>query len=103
MDKKTIHTIAKLSYLSVSDKELSAFAHELSSILAYVSELNAVDTSDTEATGHAVESTNVFRNDEAHPPDLELVAALVNAAPDKDDGYVKVKAVLVNDESRIMN
>lgn len=94
MDKKTIHHIAKLSYLSVNDKELSAFARELSSILAYVSELNTVDTRNTKTTDHAVASTNVFRNDEAHATDLELVAALVNAAPDKDDGYVKVKAVL---------
>lgn len=94
MDKKTIHHIAKLSNLRVGDEEVSAFAHELSAILAYVSELNAVDTSNTEATGHAVATSNVFRKDEAHPTDLELVAALVNAAPDKDDGYVKVKAIL---------
>lgn len=94
MDKKTIHHVAKLSYLHVKDEELSAFAHELSSILAYVSELNAVDTAGTEATGRAAEQTNVFRNDEAHAPDLELVAELVNAAPDRDDGYVKVKAIL---------
>ena len=93
MDKKTIHHIAKLSYLSVSDEELSAFAHELSSILAYVSELNDADTKGTEATGHAVAQTNVFRADEAHAQDLELVAALVHAAPDRDDGYVKVKAI----------
>lgn len=94
MDKKTIHHIAKLSNLSVSDTEVSSFAHELSAILAYVSELNAVDTTGTEATGHAVASSNVFRKDEAHATDLELSAALVNAAPDKDDGYVKVKAIL---------
>jgi len=94
MDKKTIHHIAKLSNLHINDEELSAFAHELSSILAYVSELNAVDTAGTEATGHAVVQTNVFRADEAHAQDLELAAALVNAAPDKDDGYVKVKAIL---------
>lgn len=94
MDKKTIHHIAKLSNLRVTDEELSRFAHELSSILAYVSELNTVDTAGTEATGHAVASSNVFRKDEAHGTDLELVAALVNAAPDKDGGYVKVKAIL---------
>lgn len=94
MDKKTIHHIAKLSNLRVTDEELSRFAHELSSILAYVSELNTVDTAGTEATGHAVAASNVFRKDEAHATDLELVAALVNAAPDKDDGYVKVKAIL---------
>ncbi len=94
MDKKTIQHIAKLSNHRVSDEELSTFAHELSSILAYVSELNAVDTVGTEATGRAAEQMNVFRNDEAHAPDPELAAALVNAAPDKDDGYVKVKAVL---------
>ncbi len=94
MDKKTIHHIAKLSNLRVSDEEVSSFAHELSSILAYVSELNAVDIAGTEATGHAGEQTNVFRNDEPSAQDLELVAALVNAAPDRDDGYVKVKAIL---------
>ncbi|MCR4323124.1 MAG: Asp-tRNA(Asn)/Glu-tRNA(Gln) amidotransferase subunit GatC [Candidatus Azambacteria bacterium] len=94
MDKKTVQHIAKLSYLHVDEDELTTIANELSSILAYVSELNTVDTEDTEAMGRAAAHTNVFRKDETHPADLECVAALVNAAPDTSEGYIKVKAIL---------
>ncbi len=95
MDLKTVQHIAKLSYLRLSEDEMRHFAKELTAILDYFAELGEVDTKDVEPTGHAVAISNVFRDDEkARKADAELAASLVNAAPDKEDGYIKVKAVL---------
>jgi len=95
MDIKTVKHIAKLSNLELSDEELKLFTKELSAIVDHVSELNELDTKDMEETAHAIALQNVFRNDEnAKKANPELAAELVNAASDKEDGYVKVKAIL---------
>ncbi|MBI1755465.1 Asp-tRNA(Asn)/Glu-tRNA(Gln) amidotransferase subunit GatC [Candidatus Azambacteria bacterium] len=95
MDIKTVQHIAKLSHLRLSEDEMEHFAKELSSILSYASELDKVNVKDVQPTGHAVAAHNVFRADEtARQADAEHSAGLVSAAPDKEDGYVKVKAIL---------
>jgi len=95
MDIKTVQHIAKLSHLRLSEEEMKHFVKELTAILDYVSELNKVNTAGVEPTGHAVAVHNVFRSDtEGKEMDVKDTAELVNAAPDKEDGYVKVKAVL---------
>lgn len=95
MDKEGIMRIAKLSHLRLTDAECVAFAGDLSSILDYVSELNAVDTAGVEVTARAAELTNVFREDvPMKEKDPAHAVALVGAAPDAEDGYVKVKAIL---------
>lgn len=95
MDKETIARIAKLSHLRFSEAELDAFAKDLSSILTYVSELNAVDTAGVAVTARAADAVNVFRADvPGEAKDVAQAAELVNAAPDAEDGYVKVKAIL---------
>ena len=96
MDISIIKHIAKLSYLEFSDEELVYFAKDLSAIIDYVSELNKAPMGDAtfDAVPHAF-SRNVFRDDVvARDKDLELVVALLTAVPEKENGYVKVKAVL---------
>lgn len=95
MDKETIAHVAALSQLRLTEEESVAFASDLSSILRYVSELNAVDTMGVEVTTRAAELINVFRDDTiVNEKDPAQVAELVNAAPDKENGYIKVKAIL---------
>ena len=95
MDIKTVQHIAKLSHLRLSEEELKHVAKELTAILEYVAQLGKVDTKGVEPMGHAMAVRNVFRDDEkARKADAELAASLIDAAPDKEDGYVKVKAVL---------
>jgi len=94
MDIKTIKHIAKLSYLDLSEGELQSYTKEISAILDYMKELNELDTQGVEPTTRATALHNVFRNDEESETDIESAAELVKAAPDKEDGYVKVRAVL---------
>lgn len=95
MDKEVITRIAKLSQLRLTEEECAAFAGDLSSILNYVSELNAVDTAGVAVTARAAELINVFHDDAmADVKDDAQVAELIQAAPDTEDGYIKVKAIL---------
>ena len=95
MDSKTVRHIAKLSHLKIPDAELERITQDLSSIISYVSELDEVDTKGTEGTTRAIQARNVMREDElTGKEDPEIAAELVQAAPDNEDGYVKVKAIL---------
>lgn len=95
MDIKTVKHIAKLSHLKTTDAELERLAGELSSIIDYVSELEKADTKGTEITARASGARNVMREDEPMGKErVEEAAELVKAAPDNEDGYVKVRAIL---------
>lgn len=95
MDIKTVKHIAKLSHLKATDAELERLTGELSSIIEYVSELEKADTKGTEITARASGARNVMREDEPDGKENPRQAAgLVNAAPDSEEGYVKVKAIL---------
>lgn len=95
MDIQTVKHIAKLSHLKATDAELERLAGELSSIIEYVSELEKADTKGTEITARASGARNVMREDEADTKESpEQSVELVKAAPDNEDGYVKVKAIL---------
>ena len=94
MDIQTIKHIAKLSHLDLTEEEMKSYAGELTAILDYMKELNEVDTEGVEPIAHAVSLRNVFRDDEYGETDIESAAELVNASPEKEDGYVKVRAIL---------
>lgn len=90
-----IKHLTKLARLEIHDEELASLQKELSSILDYFEQLKEVSTEKTETTAHALNVKNVFREDE--PKNLyneETIANMIKQAPDKENGYVKVKAVL---------
>ena len=96
MDISTIKHIAKLSYLEFTDEEMARFAKELSAIVEYVSELEKAPTEgvSSSASPHTCLS-NAFRSDdEPLRENLDEVIALLEAAPEREGGYVKVKAIL---------
>ncbi|MDP2663859.1 MAG: Asp-tRNA(Asn)/Glu-tRNA(Gln) amidotransferase subunit GatC, partial [bacterium] len=85
--------IAKLARLGLSDKEIGKFQKELSSILDYVEKLKKVDVSGVQATSHPLEVNNVVREDKPRKWEVES-ERLIEMAPDKKNGYVKVKSIL---------
>src|SRR5262245_27986281 len=52
MDVKDIRHVAELAELSLTEEEEKKMADEIGRIVAYVKELDAVDTSGVEATSH---------------------------------------------------
>lgn len=93
ISKKEVQHIAKLARLGVSEKELAKMQKELSSILEFFEKLKEADVADVK-TASQLDFCNVIRKDEAKKQEPETAAALIEAAPEKKDGYVKVKAVL---------
>jgi len=85
--------LARLSRLRVSEDEIEKFRSELSEILEYVQQLDAVDTAGLEPTYQVTGLTNVDRADEIKAYSAKPADLLKNA-PAVKDGQFKVKRVL---------
>ena len=90
--EEVIH-LAELSKLQLTDDEINNLRTDLENILAYVEQLNELDTSDVEPTYMVVDRENVWRED---APVFGGVGRdeLLELAPDTNDNQVKVPKVL---------
>ncbi len=80
-----VKKVAKLANLALSPDEEEKFSDQLSKILDYIEELNAVETKDVEPTFNVVSKENVLRED-VEQSGLTQEEALRNA-PVKKDGF----------------
>ena len=87
-----VRHISHLSRLNPSDAEVALFSEQLSAILAYVEQLNEVDTTDVPPTAHALPIHNVFRDDEP-VTGLSAEQALANAPQRKGDFFALPKVL----------
>lgn len=91
-----IEKIAQLAHLEITPEELRAYTSQLAEIVAYVEQLNELDTSQVEpATGGLTaegERTDSSREDEVRPS-LGQKAAL-DQAPAPASGHFRVPKVL---------
>ena len=92
ISKEQVKHVAHLARLEFSEESLEKFTSQLDAIISYAEQLNELDTENVEPTTHVLELSNVLRNDESREW-LTNEEALKNA-PDKQDGQVKVPAVL---------
>jgi aspartyl-tRNA(Asn)/glutamyl-tRNA(Gln) amidotransferase subunit C len=92
LSKEEVQHIALLARLGISKEEVKIFRLQLSDILENFEILKQVDTADLQPTTQSVNLQNVFREDEskASYPAEEILAN----APQRDNNYFKVKAVL---------
>lgn len=60
-----VKKIANLAKLNLNETELTRYTTELGNILGFVERLNQLDLKGVKATSHAVDVTNVFREDVA--------------------------------------
>lgn len=82
MDHAGIMRLAALAKLEITDSERDRFAAQLTDILAYVDQIQAVDTSTVDATSHPLPMEAAWRDD-VPVPSLTTEAGLANA-PDAD-------------------
>jgi aspartyl-tRNA(Asn)/glutamyl-tRNA(Gln) amidotransferase subunit C len=92
LPRETVVKVAGLARLQLTDAEIETFSHQLGSILDYVAMLGELDTSAVEPMVHAIELTNVLRED-ALVPSLPRELGLKNA-PKQDGRYFLVPAIL---------
>jgi len=92
MTPEQVRWVAHLARLELSDDELATLTRQLTSIVDYVAQLQAVNTDGVEPLAHALPVHNVFRPDEPRPS-LSADEALANA-PDRQGDFFAVPAVL---------
>lgn len=99
ISRQDVQHIAKLARMGLTEAEIQKLQKELSSILDYFELLKEVDVSKTEPTFHPTENffgkkLSIMREDRAEPQAAEVVNKLVEAAPERKGGHIKVKAIL---------
>ena len=88
-----VQKLAVLSALSLTEAEAERLQKELQNILAFVEQLDEVDTTGVPPTYQVTGLENVWRDDEIIDYKLDREALLKNA-PSQQDGQIKVKRVL---------
>ena len=96
ISESDVEKVAQLAHMEITPDELKIFAPQMAEIVAYVEQLNALDTSDVEpALGGLTpegEQTDSSRDDEL-APSLGQKTALAEA-PDSAAGHFRVPKVL---------
>lgn len=85
--------LARLSAISLTDEELDVMRQELTDILSYVEQLQAVDTEGVEPTYQVHGLETVVRADEVIDYGVSQTDLLANA-PDQAEGSIVVPRVL---------
>ncbi len=96
LSREDILKLARLSRLRLSEAEIATYQNELSAILEYVAQLDAVDVAGLEptyqVTGLTSQNENATRTDEV----TEQVSqeALFKNLPSIEDGHIKVNRMI---------
>ena len=94
LSRDEVARIAALAHLALTDDEVTLFGRQLADILAYVTEVQAVDTTGVPPTAHVLDQAPLDREDLAQPtlPRGEALANAPEAAPEA--GLFKVPRVM---------
>lgn len=92
ISKEQVQHVALLARLALSDEEVEFFGGQLSQILGHIDKISSLDTADVEPTAHALDVSNVFREDCTRPC-LSQEEALANAPKAEAGGFVVPKIV----------
>jgi aspartyl-tRNA(Asn)/glutamyl-tRNA(Gln) amidotransferase subunit C len=92
ISRNDVEHIAMLARMRLSDDELHRMTEQLAAILGHIAVLQEADTSDVPPSAATIPPIDHFREDLAAPsfPTDDLLAN----APEHEEGYLRVKAVL---------
>jgi len=85
--------IAKLARLHITDVEVEQYKQQLGSILEYVQKLQEVNTDDVAELQHALDVTNVFREDVEVTCDPEVRRRAIENFSSRSGDLLEVQAV----------
>ncbi len=69
LGRDEVLTIAHLARISIDDRDIDGYARNLSEILSFVEQMNAVDTDGVEPMAHPLDAVQRLRADEVTEPD----------------------------------
>lgn len=90
--KEQVLYMAQLARLELSPEEIDTMASQLDQILQHAQIISELDLKDVKPTSHAVNLSNVYRDDEVLDS-LTQEEALSNA-PDSEQGMFKVPKII---------
>jgi len=90
--KEEVKKVAHLARLELNEDEINNHAEQLEKILAYIKQLEKIDTDNVPCTTRAIEVTNVFRKDEKKKSDC--TEELLELGPAREDKYFKVPKIM---------
>jgi aspartyl-tRNA(Asn)/glutamyl-tRNA(Gln) amidotransferase subunit C len=94
LTRADVDRIATLARLELNDAEKDLFVHQLSHVLEYAEQIQAIDTSGVPPTSHVLSHMPSDRPDESRPG-LTNAEALSNAPdPSSQSGLFRVPRVL---------
>ena len=92
LDAAEIKKIAHLARLGINAEDIPEYSRNLSDILAFVEQLNAVDTTGVEPLAHPLEATQRLRVDEVTETDNR--ENFQQVAPETESGLYLVPQVI---------
>ncbi len=92
ISREDVEKVSLLARLLLCEEELDKMTAQLGEILRYMELLDQLDTDRVEPMAHALDISNVFREDEVKPS-LDRESSLANA-PNRDEECYRVPAVL---------
>jgi aspartyl-tRNA(Asn)/glutamyl-tRNA(Gln) amidotransferase subunit C len=93
VSRDTILRLAALSNLQLADEEIDGLTADLGRILAYVEQLDELDTKDVEPAYQVTGLHNVYRQDVVDTGDISR-ETLLALAPSVKDSQIKVPKVI---------
>lgn len=90
--KEEIEKLAELSRIEVTPEEVRKLSKDIESILEYVGELTELAVEEPESAVGALR--NVMREDGTPHESGVFTDALLEAVPDREKNYVRVKKIL---------
>lgn len=93
LSKEDVLKVAKLARIELTDQEVEKFQSQLSGVLTYVEQLQAVDTDGVVETAQVTGLENVTRPDEVRASSDEQRQATIDQAPQHTGNLVRVTSV----------
>ncbi|MEK7595984.1 MAG: Asp-tRNA(Asn)/Glu-tRNA(Gln) amidotransferase subunit GatC [Patescibacteria group bacterium] len=88
-----IQKLAQLARIKLDKKERESFGKNLESVLDYIGKLKGAKIDNAPESAYILAAENVFRPDEPPKEPFGNPAELLEAAPKKERGFVKVKKI----------
>jgi aspartyl-tRNA(Asn)/glutamyl-tRNA(Gln) amidotransferase subunit C len=86
IEREDVLHVARLASLALNEDEIERLGAQLNAILEAVGKVSELDLAGVEPTLHPLELTNVWAEDEPHPP-LPVEEALANAPEREGDAF----------------
>ena len=92
IDKNQVKKVAKLSRISLDDKNLDTLSNDLASILKFVEQLNKLDTNNVKPLNSIVDKSLEARKDKVN--DGKIKEEILKNSPDKNEDFFIVPKVV---------